>query len=60
MQGGGGVSARSCKYGERGGGLGFGLVRPTFVAETCSCALHIINSIPPNILLCLTIYAYTF
>ena len=23
---------------------------PTFVAETCSCALHIINSVPPNLL----------
>jgi hypothetical protein len=41
---GGGVSARSRKCGEMGG-LGFGLV----VAETCSFALNIVNSIPPNI-----------
>ena len=32
---------------------------PKFVAETCSCALHIVNSTPPNTKLCLTIYAYT-
>jgi len=30
-----------------------------FVAETCSCALHIVNTIPPDTQLCLAIYAYT-
>ena len=29
------------------------------MAEICSCALRIVNSIPPHTLLCLTIYAYT-
>jgi hypothetical protein len=28
--------------------LGGMLFMPTFMAETCSCALHIVNSIPPN------------
>ena len=28
------------------------------MAETCSCALRTVNSIPPNVQLCLTIYAY--
>ena len=28
------------------------------MAETCCCALRIVNSIPPNTQLCLTIYAY--
>ena len=32
---------------------------PTFVAKTCSCALHTANSIPPNLRVCLTIYTYT-
>ena len=37
----------------------FSLYNLKFKAETCRCALRIVNSIPPNIQLCLTVYTYS-